>query len=141
MPDNQGLRRARLVLRKKQAAWYLAAVREAVAEKSIQYSQVMRGAPSKGVQTRSRTTIAKLDNRISWYCWVYARAHAAMVQLNAGEEILFKFRILLKDDVKASTAMINPNIPGSSSLQLSWIWQTRATGAAASSDTMRECAY
>jgi hypothetical protein len=140
MPNNPGLRRAELALRKKQAARYLAAVREAVAEKSIQYSHVMRVAPSKGVRTRSRTTIAKLNDRISWYCRVYGRARAAMVRLNAGDDVLSKFQILLKEDVKASTAMINPNTSGSSTLRLSWIWQTRPLSAAGGADTMRECA-
>jgi hypothetical protein len=32
--------------------------------------------------------------------------------------------VLTRDDVRPSTAILNPNIPGSSTLQLSWIWQT-----------------
>jgi len=46
------------------------------------------------------------------------------VQLGADDKTLKTFRILLKEDVKASTAILDPNIAGSSSLQLSWIWQT-----------------
>jgi hypothetical protein len=51
------------------------------------------------------------------------------------------FRILLKEDVKASTAILDPNITGSSSLQLSWIWQTHAGLVESESgpEMMREC--
>ena len=49
------------------------------------------------------------------------------------------FRILLKEDVKASTAIRDPNIAGSSSLQLSWIWQTQTTRAESGLEMMREC--
>ena len=30
----------------------------------------------------------------------------------------------MPEDVKASTAIVNPNEPGSTCLKLSWIWQT-----------------
>jgi hypothetical protein len=42
-----------LSLQIKQATWYLSAVREAVVEKSFQYSHVMQGTHSKGIRTRS----------------------------------------------------------------------------------------
>ena len=55
MPSNQSHNRqyrlAELTLRIKQATWYLAALREVIAEKSFQYSHVMRSAPTKSVQT------------------------------------------------------------------------------------------
>jgi hypothetical protein len=57
-----------LALRIKQATRYLAAIREAVAEKSFQYSHIMRKAPSKSVRTHSRASIAKLNNRIALCC-------------------------------------------------------------------------
>lgn len=56
--DNPTLCQAELKLRIKQATRYLAAIWEAVAEKSFQYSHVMRSAPSKGAQTRFRGVIA-----------------------------------------------------------------------------------
>ena len=47
-----------------------------------------------------------------------------MVQLGADECTLSTFQLLSKDNVKASTTILKPNIPGSSSIQLSWIWET-----------------
>jgi hypothetical protein len=58
---------------------------------------------------------------------------------------------LTRSDLKASTAILRPNIPGSSTLQLSWIWQTGrwflfanadATAAAnADAAALLECLY
>ena len=47
-----------------------------------------------------------------------------MESLGAGPAILQQYRKLTTDDVKASTAIVNPNEPGSTQLKLSWIWQT-----------------
>ncbi len=128
-----------LDLRIKQATRFLAAIREAVAEKSFQFAHVMRKAPSKSVRTRSRALISKLNNRIALCCRVYGRARTALVQLGADDKTLKTFRILLKEDVRASTAILDPNIAGSSSLQLSWIWQTHASLVESGPKMMCEC--
>ncbi len=136
---NHPLRQAELDLRIKQATQYLAALRNAIAEKSFQYSHVMRLAPSKGVRTRSRSAILKISERIAQYSRVYGQARAAMVRLGADEPTLNKFKVLVRDDVKASTAILDPNIPGSTTLQLSWIWETGPGLSGSAPDTMREC--
>lgn len=143
MPSNQShnrqYRSTELTLRIKQATRYLAALREVIAEKSFQYSHVMRSAPTKSVRTRSRAVISKVSDQISHYSRVYNRARAAMVRLGADDSTLNKFRVLSREDVKASTAILNPNIPGASSLRLSWIWEMGAKTSGSAPDTMREC--
>ena len=42
--------------------------------------------------------------------------------LGADDDTLQQFCELQKEDIKASTAILNPNIRGSTTLQLSWIW-------------------
>jgi hypothetical protein len=130
---------AELDLRVKQATRYLAALRDAIAQKSFQYSHVMRSAPTKGVRTRSRSAIIYISDQISQYSRVYCRARAAMVRLGADERMLNKFKLLSKDDVKASTAILDPNIPGSSTIRLSWIWETGPGISGSAPDAMREC--
>lgn len=139
LSNTHALCKMELNLRIKQATRYLAAIREAVAEKSFQYSHVLRKASSKAVRTRSRAAIAKLNNRIALYCRVYGRARLALVRLGADNRTLTRFRILLKDDVKASTAIKDPNAFGSSSVRLSWIWQTDAGSIGSGPELMREC--
>lgn len=136
---NHPFRQAELGLRIKQATRYLSALRDAIAQKSFQYSHVMRAAPSKGVRTRSRSAIIHITDRISQYSRVYCRARAAMVRLGADERTLNKFKLLSRDDVKASTAILDPNIPGSSTIRLSWIWETGPKISGSAPDAMREC--
>jgi len=62
-----------------------------------------------------------------------------MVHLGADAYILDRFQLLTRADVKASTALLNPNIPGSSSIQLSWIWQHGSIVQTGSSDSLLEC--
>src|SRR5260221_6408862 len=101
----------------------------------------MRNAPTKPVWTWAWGLIAKINEQIGQSCRVYGRACAALVRLNADEATLNKFLVLSKDDVKASTAILNPNIPGSSSHQLSWIWQSRLGPVGMISDAMQECMF
>jgi hypothetical protein len=129
-------RQVELQLRLKQAEKCLQALRDTIADKSFQYSHVIRVAPRKGVRTRARATLIKLNFEIALHCHVYAKCRVAMVRLGASEAILSKYHILLKEDVKSSSAILNPNEPGSSRHQLSWIWQT---GDSIQGSGIREC--
>ena len=55
---------------------------------------------------------------------MYSRCRTRIVALGADEATHARLKILSPSDIKASTAIINPNEPGSSTIKLSWIWQT-----------------
>ena len=139
LPNEHPLCQSELFLRIKQASRCLAAIREAVAEKSFQYSHVIRSAPSNAVQTRSRGVVRRISEQICYFSKVYCRARSAMCRLGANDQIMSTFRELKRVDVKASTAILDPNIPGSSSLCLSWIWETGSRNAGSTPVAMREC--
>jgi hypothetical protein len=122
--NESSYRSVELDLRMQQAARILSGLRDLIAEKSFQFSHVIRVAPRKGVRTRARSSIEKINHRIGFQCRVYTQCRNAMVNLGAEKRILDKFRILRKDDIRSSTALLNPNEPGSTRHQLSWIWQT-----------------
>ena len=124
LPNERSLHKLELTLRIKQASRCLTAIREAVAEKSFQYSHIIRSASTNAVRTRSRTVVRRISDKISYLSKVYCRSRSAMCRLGANEQIMNTFRELKREDVKASTAILNPNIPGSSTLHLSWIWVT-----------------
>ncbi|KAM6490262.1 hypothetical protein JOM56_014239, partial [Amanita muscaria] len=94
-----------------------------IANKSFQYSHVIRAAPRKSVRTRGRDRVKELDRKLVEHAQIYCRCRVSLVALGADEETLHTFRVLHKDDMKASTAILTPNIPGSSALRLSWIWK------------------
>lgn len=129
-----------LSLRVQQAARLLHAVRSTIADKSFQFSHVLRVAPRKSVKTRARNSISKLNVQLGNLCSAYQRCRAAMLHLGADGDILDRFKVLTPADVKSSTALLNPNIPGSSTLTLSWLWLTNA-GSSPSTYTLLECKH
>ena len=128
-----------LSLRKRQAARHLQCVREAIAEKSFQYSHVIRPAPRKNVKTRARSSIAKLSSTISFHAMAYTKCRTALVRLHADADTLRQFCELKAEDLKSSTALLNPNQPGSTSMRLSWIWQAGLSGRGETPERLREC--
>jgi hypothetical protein len=129
-----------LNLRRQLAAQLLNSLREVIADKSFQYSHVIRVAPCKTTKFRARSAITKLNTRISLYCRAYSRCRVAMIQLGADQETLARFKALSKQDIKCSTALLDPNKPGSSTLQLSWIWQVGSSKDQTSTQATCECA-
>jgi hypothetical protein len=103
---------------------HLNRIRDLIAEKSFQFSHVIRVAPRKDVNTRSRAEVKKLNLKISVHCRLYTQCRARLITLGAPPEVADRFQILTTEDVKASTVVVNPNEPGSTRLKLSWIWQT-----------------
>lgn len=99
-------------------------IRNLIAEKSFQFSHVIRVSPRKGATTRSRAAVKKLNNQIAEHGRMYGRCRAGIQILKADDIILSRLKILTPTDVGGSTAMLNPNAPGSTRIKLSWIWQT-----------------
>jgi len=139
MGFNLHFREVELTLHMNQADSALNGLRETIADKSFQYSHVIRVAPCQVICTRARTAIAKLNHTIVYLCRVYSRCCTAMVALGADDSTLTKYRIIVKEDVKTSTALLNPNEPSSSQLRLSWIWQTGSPSNTSNVEELREC--
>jgi hypothetical protein len=138
--NNNQYGQVELDLRLDQAARIISGLRDLIAEKSFQFSDVIRVAPRKGVRTRARSTIAKLNNHIAYHCRVYNHCRAALVKLGANDATLTKYRTLQRNDIGSSTALLNPNEPGSTtSHRLSWIWQSSRTTEDETSVGLYEC--
>lgn len=106
------------------AEHHLTRIRDLIADKSFQYSHVIRVAPRKGVTTRSRSSVKKLNMEIAGQSRMYSQCRARLATLGADAATLARLQPLAPEHVKASTAIIDPNNPGSTQLKLSWIWQT-----------------
>lgn len=131
------LRSIELGLRILQAKRCLHALREAIADKSFQYLHVIRKASRQAMRLRSRKTIIKLNNQLTYYSRIYYRCRAALLRLGADEQTMQVFQVLKKEDLKASTALINPNTPGSTKVRVSWLWES--AGDAVGTAKTKEC--
>lgn len=153
LPSNKnvtpGFDHLEILLRKNQAKTHLNHLRELIAEKSFQYSDLIRGAPRKGVVTRARGTVKGINMRISFHSQVYSRCRSRLIHLGADPTTLQQFRELKKQDIRASTAILTPNEAGSTTLELSWIWHDVARHILPRADaefsdnpaTILECIY
>ena len=74
------------------------------------------------VVTTSWGTIKGINSQISLRCQVYSHCRSQLIELGTDDETMTQFRELKKEDIRASTAILTPNTPRSTSLQLSWIW-------------------
>jgi hypothetical protein len=101
-------------------------IRNLIVERSFLFSHVIRVSPRKGVTTRARGTAKKLNNQIAELCRFYTRCRSCLLILEAEASVLSQFKVLNPEDIVASTAILKPNQPGSTSIKLSWIWQTSA---------------
>jgi hypothetical protein len=82
---NVGLEYAQLEINQRieHADHHLARIRDLIAEKSFQFSHVIRVAPRKAVNTRSRAEVKKLNLQISIHCRLYTQCRARLIKLGA----------------------------------------------------------
>lgn len=116
-------RATELMVRKANAEHLLGKVREAVADRSFQYSHIIRKAPTKGIKTRARSKAISQAVHLTDLARQYNRSRDTMQGLGASDADLKRYQRLEKSDLKASTAMLNPNMPGSTTQRVGWIWQ------------------
>jgi hypothetical protein len=126
-------------LRQRQADTLLISLRELIADKSFHYSHVLRLTSGQSMRSRARSKIAALNAELSICCRTYTRCRAVMIRLRVPEDIMKGYLSLTKSDIKVSTALVDPNKPGSSTLRLSWIWQTQTCGQDAGTNKLLEC--
>ena len=81
------------------------------------------------MRLRSHKVIYKLNKLISQQWKLYHIVREAMVALGASEDDLSKYQVITRKDLQSSTAMHDPNAPGLSNAQLSWIWLFLADGS------------
>jgi hypothetical protein len=123
-------------------------IRNLSVEKSFQFSHVIRVSPRKGVTTRARAIVKKINNEIAEQGRMYTQCRSALLILGPDSSVLSRFNYLNPTDVAASTAILNPNERGSTAIKLSWIWQTSAHyifdyggSTADDSQSALECVY
>ena len=110
--------------RKMQAHSQLNRIRDLIADISFQFSHVIRGQIRKNIRTRSQKRVKSLHNELTLHARIYTRCRNHLVALDCGHSTLGQYRELKKEDLKSSTAILEPNQPGSTSLKLSWIWHS-----------------
>jgi hypothetical protein len=112
-----------LRLRCERAEVLLAQIRECIAERSFQYTKIIRHAPRKSVKTRARSRVIEQAAFANDLARQYNRCRAVMLHLGLSERKKLRYQHITKKDLNVSTALVDPNIPGSTTINVGWIWQ------------------
>lgn len=109
-------------------------LRDLIADISFQYSHIIRAATHKPMRLRGHAKVRTLTHQLVHYARTYSRCRQCLLALDCSADIMCCYPALSKHDLRASTAILNPNIPGASNVQLSWLWYSgehRSMAAAA----------
>ena len=117
-------------------------LRNAIGQKSFLYrTNVRHSSGNSGYRktTRSYAEVQTLELTITQAAKVYSSIRQAMEALGAGKAVLEKFQKLQKSDLKASTAIMDPNARGERDKTLSWIWRIGKPDNSADPEWLDEC--
>lgn len=136
----QSLIQKEIALRVGQANDSLEAIRLAIGEKSFRFRKQLRLAASKKKKTRSWDGIHIVGKRLQHYRLIYRQARHALSRLGLPQENLAnEFRQLTDDDLRTSTAVMEPNARGQRKKELSWIWQRTGMRISNQTTLVNEC--
>lgn len=149
LPSNIGLNRCRglgladllkqeITLREGQANDALHAIRVNLADKAVIFRKTVRPAKSQARSTRAWSQVHAVERVVKLNARIYSKCRMQLGKLGA-DDILTKYRPLEKADLKASTAVADPNARGQRNSTLAWFWSLDVEGDSASSDWMTEC--
>jgi hypothetical protein len=133
LPSNLGIDRCRrcmaedlipleMSLREGQANDALHNLRIHLCNKAILFRTTVRQAKSQALKTRAWSQVTSVQQAVSLHASIYTKTRKQMMQLEPGEDQLQKYKPLLREQLKISTAVGDPNARGQRNESLAWFW-------------------
>jgi hypothetical protein len=135
-----GLIRQEITLREGQANDMLHAIRVHLADKAVLFRTTVRPARSQVTTTRAWSQVHSVERIINLNSTIYKKCRTQLSKLGA-EHLLEKYRELEKSDLKATSAVTDPNARGQRNSTLPWFWSLDVQGDSVSNDWMNECEW
>lgn len=114
-----------LTLRRGQANDCLHGIRTTLGEKSFLFRHDLRLSDSKVKKTKAWTRLVSVNKKVNKERWTYEKARSALVELGADATILDHYKPLTRQDMRVSTAIMEPNAAGQRDASLPWFWTIR----------------
>ncbi|KAG1787559.1 uncharacterized protein HD556DRAFT_1246589 [Suillus plorans] len=127
-------------LREGQANDALHAVRVNLADKAVLFRTTVQSAKSQARSTRAWARVHSVDKVLHLNTQIYSKCRKQLIHLGA-DDLLSKYRLLEKADLKATTVVADPNTRGQRNSTLAWFWSIDVEGDSASNDWMNECLH
>lgn len=118
-----GLCDMELSLRRGQANDSLHKLTELISTKSWMFRVSIRPSRTQSKKTRAWGPMHRLEQRIQVAAATYRASRAAMLLLDMTPTDRSTYKKLEAEDLKASTAIADPNSAGERHRNLSWIWR------------------
>ena len=128
-------------LRQGQANDALQGVRVSLANLSFEYGRKLRKIKkSKVKKTRAWATVHSVGRTLHLHRQIYSYAVNAISRLGDPEKMIGRqYKPLLKEDMKANTAVADPNARGQSRAKPAWFWNSNLAGDMQDNERMVEC--
>ena len=116
------LLRQEFELHKGHANDSLASICQTIGQEAFQYKKILWPAPNKVHHTWARMSIQAVHWGLVLQSQIYIQTRKAMINIDLKPTMVsFIYQMLIKKDIQVSSAIANPNVAGSTGLQLSWI--------------------
>ncbi|KAG2366229.1 hypothetical protein BDR07DRAFT_1218682, partial [Suillus spraguei] len=133
LPSNLGVEHCRrcmaedlipleMSLREGQANDALHNLRIHLCNKAILFRTTVRQAKSQALKTRAWSQVTSVQQAVSLHASIYTKTRKQMIQLEPGPDQLQKYKPLLREQLKISTAIGDPNARGQRNESLAWFW-------------------
>ncbi|KAG1729059.1 uncharacterized protein EDB91DRAFT_1085839 [Suillus paluster] len=133
LPSNLGVDRSKrcmaedlipleLSLREGQANDALHNLRIHLCNKAILFRTTVRQAKSQALKTRAWSQVTSVQQAVSLHASIYTKTRKQMMKLEPGQDQLEKYKPLLQEQLKISTAVGDPNARGQRNESLAWFW-------------------
>ncbi|KAG2748626.1 hypothetical protein P692DRAFT_201805774 [Suillus brevipes Sb2] len=132
-----GLVAQEITLREGQANDMLHGIRVHLADKAVLFRTTVRPARSQVTTTRAWVQVHSVERVINLNSTIYKKCRSQMANLGA-DHLLGKYRELEKGDLKATSAVADPNARGQRNSTLPWFWSLDVRGDSVGNDWMNE---
>ncbi|KAG1907979.1 uncharacterized protein F5891DRAFT_939182, partial [Suillus fuscotomentosus] len=123
LPSNLGdLIPLEMSLREGQANDALHNLRIYLCNKAILFRTTVRQANSQALKTRAWSQVTSMQQAVSLHASIYTKTRKQMMKLEPGQDQLQKYKPLLREQLKISTAVGDPNARGQRNESLAWFW-------------------
>lgn len=132
-------RQKELTLRQGQANDALHNLRICLGQKSLVFRKQVRVANSQQKKTRAWSDLNAIETSVRGYSGIYSHARQAMIRLGADAELLGRYQVLKRSELKVSTVIATPNTAGQRNAHLAWFWTMDIQRDTENDNWMEEC--
>ncbi|KAG1834003.1 hypothetical protein DFJ58DRAFT_918032 [Suillus subalutaceus] len=83
---------------------------------------LLRQAKFQALKTRAWSQVTSVQQAVSLHASIYTKTRKQMMQLEPGQDQVQKYKPLLREQLKISTAVGDPNARGQRNESLAWFW-------------------